>query len=256
MIRKKHEQKFQLFLPKHGVCVFFIQIKRIFFIIKGNSFIDRSPDPLARLGDYNLSDFEIYFNSLRQSEKYGRPRLTQQSSNDLNNSQKTNPIINIPQLFLSSSFTLSDTSTFNLVFPGIIPSNRSLSPTNIEQQKSRTTSTSSEKSESNFRRQSTSSNNQTKSTSNGTLRYLTKIQGRRERGGEVTPSAFETYARAFSDFTIYEKIFSDFFDFRRILPPPLLLPLSAATAKIPFYLFCLSLFLVILHPIVHHQNIQ
>jgi hypothetical protein len=199
MIRKKHEQKLQLFLPKHGVCVFFIQIKRIFFIIKGNSFIDRSPDPLARLGDYNLSDFEIYFNSLRQSEKYGRPRLTQQSSNDLNNSQKTNPIINIPQLFLSSSFTLSDTSTFNLVFPGIIPSNRSLSPTNIEQQKSRTTSTSSEKSESNFRRQSTSSNNQTKSTSNGTLRYLTKI---------------------------------------------------------PFYLFCLSLFLVILHPIVHHQNIQ
>jgi hypothetical protein len=187
MIRKKHEQKLQLFLPKHGVCVFFIQIKRIFFIIKGNSFIDRSPDPLARLGDYNLSDFEIYFNSLRQSEKYGRPRLTQQSSNDLNNSQKTNPIINIPQLFLSSSFTLSDTSTFNLVFPGIIPSNRSLSPTNIEQQKSRTTSTSSEKSESNFRRQSTSSNNQTKSTSNGTLRYLTKIQGRRERGGEVTP---------------------------------------------------------------------
>jgi hypothetical protein len=127
---------------------------------------------LTRLGDYHLNDFELYFNSLRKSEKYGRPRLHQQSSNDSNNSQKTNPIINIPQLFLSSQFTLSDTSTFDLVFPGIIPSNRSLSPTNLEQTKSRTTSTSSEKSDTNYRRQSTSSTNYIKSTSNGLIRFV------------------------------------------------------------------------------------
>ncbi len=127
---------------------------------------------MTRLGDYHLTDFELYFNSLRKSEKYGRPRLHQQSSNDSNNSQKTNPIINIPQLFLSSQFTLSDTSTFDLVFPGIIPSNRSLSPTNLEQTKSRTTSTSSEKSDTNYRRQSTSSTNYIKSTSNGLIRFV------------------------------------------------------------------------------------
>ncbi len=146
-----------------------------FFLFQGNSFIDRLPDPLIRLGDYNLNDFEVYFNSLRKSEKYGRPRLHQQSSNDLNHLQKTNPIINIPQLFLSSQFTLSDTSTFNLVFPGIIPSNRSLSPINFEQTKSRTTSTSSEKSDGNYRRQSTSSTNNIKSTSNGVARFVFKF---------------------------------------------------------------------------------
>jgi hypothetical protein len=75
-------------------------------------------------------------------------------------------------LFFSSQFTLSDTPTFNLVFPGIIPSNRSLSPTQFEQQKSRTTSTSSEKSEGNNRRQSTSSANNIKSTSNGSVRFV------------------------------------------------------------------------------------
>ena len=142
------------------------------FICKGNSFVDRLPEPLSRLGDYNLNDFETYFNSLRKSEKYGRPRLRQQSSNESNNLQKINPIINIPQLFLSSQFTLSDTSTFNLVFPGIIPSNRSLSPTHLEQTKSRTTSTSSEKSDGNYRRQSTSSTNTIKSTSNGVVRFV------------------------------------------------------------------------------------
>ncbi|CAF0831024.1 unnamed protein product [Adineta steineri] len=148
------------------------EISTFFTKAWGNSFVDRLPDPLARLGDYNLSDFETYFQSLRKSEKYGRPHLRQPSSNDTNLPQKTNPVINIPQLFLSSQFTLSDSSTFNMVFPGMIPNNRSLSPTNFEQQqqqKSRTTSTSSEKSEGNNRRQSTSSTNNTKSTSNGSV---------------------------------------------------------------------------------------
>jgi hypothetical protein len=139
-------------------------------------FVDRLPDPLSRLGDYNLNDFESYFISLRKSEKYGRPRLVHQSSNDSNISTKTNPIINIPQLFLSSQFSLSDTSTFNMVFPGIIPSNRPMSPTQVEHQKSRTTSTSSEKSEGTNRRQSTAStNNNNKSTSNGSVRFVSTI---------------------------------------------------------------------------------
>lgn len=98
----------------------------------------------------------------------GRPRLVQQSSNDSNILQKSDITINIPQLFLSSTFTLSDISIFNLVFPGIIPPNRPLSPTQQDQPKSRTTSTSSEKSES-IRRQSTASNSH-KTTSNGTIR--------------------------------------------------------------------------------------
>ncbi|CAF0872146.1 unnamed protein product [Rotaria sp. Silwood1] len=145
------------------------EISTFFTKTWGNSFIDRLPDPLTRLGDYSLNDFETYFNSLRKSEKYGRPRLRQHSSNDSNVSQKTNSVINIPQLFLSSQFTLSDTSTFNLVFPGIIPVSRTLSPIHFEQQKPRTTSTSSDKSEGNYRRQSTSSTSNSKSTTNGTL---------------------------------------------------------------------------------------
>jgi hypothetical protein len=153
---------FSFHLNQNAFCLF----------IQGNSFIDRLPDPLTRLGDYSLNDFEAYFNSLRKSEKYGRPHLRQQSSNDSNLLEKTNPIINIPQLFLSSQFTLSDTSTFNLVFPGIVPSNRPLSPTQFEQQKSRTTSTSSDKSEGNNRRQSTSSANNIKSTANGSVRFV------------------------------------------------------------------------------------
>jgi vacuolar protein sorting-associated protein 54 len=144
------------------------EISTFFTKTWGNSFIDHLPDPLTRLGDYNLNDFETYFNSLRKSEKYGRPRLVHQSSNDLNILQKSNSTINIPNLFLSSQFSLSDTSTFDQVFPGIIPPSRSLSPTNFEQTKSRTTSTSSDKSDGNYRRQSTSStNNNIKSTSNG-----------------------------------------------------------------------------------------
>lgn len=172
MIQKKLEQKYQHFLLRHGVSLFIFKLNKYNYLIKGNSFIDRLPDPLTRLGDYSLNDFEAYFNSLRKSEKYGRPRLRQHSSNDSNNSQKTNSVINIPQLFFSSQFTLSDTSTFNLVFPGIIPRNRPLSPINLEQQKTRTTSTSSEKSEGNNRRQSTSSANNSKSTTNGTLRLV------------------------------------------------------------------------------------
>ena len=58
-----------------------------------------------------------------------------------------------------------------MVFPGIIPNNRPLSPIQQDQPKSRTTSTSSEKSES-IRRQSSSSTNYNKPTSNGTVRYL------------------------------------------------------------------------------------
>ncbi|CAF1323269.1 unnamed protein product [Rotaria magnacalcarata] len=146
------------------------EISTFFTKTWGNSFVDRSPDQLTRLGDYSLNDFEIYFNSLRKSEKYGRPRMRQNSSNDSNISQKPNSVINIPQLFFSSQFTLSDTSTFNLVFPGIIPISRQRSPIHFEQQKTRTTSTSSEKSEGNNRRQSTSSaTNTTKATTNGTL---------------------------------------------------------------------------------------
>ncbi|CAF1395264.1 unnamed protein product, partial [Rotaria sordida] len=153
------------------------EISTFFTKTWGNSFIDRLPDPLTRLGDYSLNDFETYFNSLRKSEKYGRPRLQQYSSNDSNVSQKTNSVINIPQLFLSSQFTLSDTSTFNLVFPGIIPVSRSLSPLHFEQQqqqqqKTRTTSTSSDRSEGNYRRQSTSSTTSSKSTTNGTLSVI------------------------------------------------------------------------------------
>lgn len=118
----------------------------------GNSFIDRSPDLLKRLGDYSLNDFESYFVSLRQSEKYGRPRLIVQSSmNEINGNEKSPSTINIPQLFLSSQFSLSDPSTFNLVFPGLIPS----SSHSFDQQKSRTTSTSSDKSEGSTRRPST-----------------------------------------------------------------------------------------------------
>ncbi|CAF3178575.1 unnamed protein product [Rotaria sp. Silwood2] len=145
------------------------EISTFFTKTWGNSFVDRLPDPLTRLGDYSLNDFETYFNSLRKSEKYGRPRLRQLSSNDSNASQKTNSVINIPQLFFSPQFTLSDTSTFNLVFPGIIPVSRPLSPIHFEQQKTRTTSTSSDKSEGTYRRQSTSSTSNNKSITNGTV---------------------------------------------------------------------------------------
>lgn len=180
MIQKRHEQKFQHFLLKLGVSFLFLfylnKTKKRFNLIKGNSFIDRLPDPLIRLGDYSLNDFEIYFNSLRKSEKYGRPRMRQHSLNDSNNSQKPNSVINIPQLFLSSQFTLSDTSTFNLVFPGMIPINRQFSPVHFEQQKTRTTSTSSDKSEGNSRRPSTSSTaNTNKSTTNGNIRFAYRI---------------------------------------------------------------------------------
>ncbi|CAF1260171.1 unnamed protein product [Adineta ricciae] len=147
------------------------EISTFFTKTWGNSFVDRTPDSLARLGDYTLNDFETYFISLRKSEKYGRPRFVgqQQSTNETHPIEKSSPITNIPQLFLSSQFTLNDSSTFNLVFPGIIPTNRSLSPIQFDQQqKSRTTSTSSEKSEGNHRRQSTSSNTN-KTTSNGTV---------------------------------------------------------------------------------------
>ncbi|UJR38543.1 hypothetical protein I4U23_031209 [Adineta vaga] len=151
------------------------EISTFFTKTWGNSFIDRLPEPLSRLGDFNLSDFENYFISLRKSEKYGRPRFVgqqsqqqQQTNNDSNLLEKTTPVINIPQLFLSSQFTLNDSSTFNLVFPGIIPTNRPLSPIQFEQEKSRTTSTSSEKSEGNHRRQSTSSTTN-KTNANGSI---------------------------------------------------------------------------------------
>jgi len=156
MIRKRHEQKFRHFLLKLGVkttFLFCLSIKILFiFICKGNSFVERFPDSLSRLGNYTLNDFELYFNSLRQSEKYGRPRLPNASKIE---SEKVNPIINIPQMFLSSQFTLNDPSTFNLVYPGIFLSPRPLSPTNSEQTtKSRTTSTSSDKSDQTNRRSS------------------------------------------------------------------------------------------------------
>jgi hypothetical protein len=83
-------------------------------------------------------------------------------------------MINIPQLFLSSQFSLSDSSTFNLVFPGIIPSpSSSFSPIHVETDKARSTSTSSDKSEGSHRRQSASSSSAAghKSTANGTVRF-------------------------------------------------------------------------------------
>ena len=133
---------------------------------------------MSRLGDYTLNDFESYFESLRKSEKYGRPHFHGQlNTNDSINLSKLNSTINIPEFFLSSQFTLSDPSTFNLVFPGIIPSTRPLSPTHLEPTKSRTTSTSSDKSDSNFRRQSTSSNGLTTSTtvSKHSINSLTRL---------------------------------------------------------------------------------
>jgi hypothetical protein len=124
----------------------------------GNSFIDRSPDPLSRLGDYSLADFESYFVSLRQSEKYGRPRLVQQATAGGESSQmeKNSSTVNIPQLFLSAQFSLADASTFNLVFPGLIPAKGSHVGQQTEQQKSRTTSTSSDKSDGSSQRQTAS----------------------------------------------------------------------------------------------------
>ena len=142
----------------------------------GNSFIDRFPDSLSRLGDFTLNDFDSYFLSLRQSEKYGRPHFVRQASNECPDQPKSNPMINIPQLFLSSQFSLSDSSTFNLVFPGIIPNpSASFSPTHVEIDTKRSTSTSSDKSDGSHRRPSNSSSAAAaghKSTANGTVRFV------------------------------------------------------------------------------------
>jgi hypothetical protein len=143
--------------------------------------VEHLPDPLSRLGDCRLSDFELYFESLRKSEKHGRPRLVQQSSTDLNVSERANSIVNIPQLFLSSQFRLSDTATFNLVFPDIISSNHPISSSHTEEMKSRRISTNSEKLEETTRRQSSSSTNSTKSISNGIARYVDTKLGLMER---------------------------------------------------------------------------
>lgn len=169
MIQRKLEQKFPHSSPKLGVCSSRSSPSHLFISQIGNSFIDRSPDPLIRLGDYTLTDFETYFESLRKSEKYGRPQF---HGHDPINVSKSNPTINIPEFFLSSQFTLSDPSTFNLVYPGIIPSTRPLSPTHLESTKSRTTSTSSDKSDSNIRRSSTTSNVVTKHSINSLTRLL------------------------------------------------------------------------------------
>ncbi|CAF0995429.1 unnamed protein product [Didymodactylos carnosus] len=148
----------------------------------GNTFVEKSPEPLSRIRDYTLSDFESYLTSLRNSDKYGRPRITvpQQVARHRKSDPTISPpgatlaLSNIPTIFLSSNFSLNDSNTFNLVFPGIGHFQRSLSPIEQpppQQQKSRTTSTSSNTSETSTATTPTkksTSNNRSSVTSNGT----------------------------------------------------------------------------------------
>lgn len=171
-IRRRVDPKFRRSSPRLGVCSILVHrslIRRL-FRFTGNSFIDRPVDPLARLGELTLSDFESYFLSLRQSEKYGRPRLVGQSSN-VNPSETSHSLINIPQIFLSSQFSLNEPTTFDFVYPSLIKPDRPKS-NSIDQDKCRTRSTSSDQSESSSRRASNSAISPTKHSSISSLSRL------------------------------------------------------------------------------------
>ncbi|CAF0744272.1 unnamed protein product [Didymodactylos carnosus] len=122
-------------------------------VLKSNTFVEKSPEPLSGIHNYTLNDFETYLTSLKRSDA---PSPTPTTPVDLSN---------IPTIFLSSNFSLSNTQTFNLVFPGIGHFQRLLlSPE--QQQKSRTTCTNGNISETSTKKLPT--NQSLSVTSNGT----------------------------------------------------------------------------------------